>query len=44
MGKRADIPWLVGVNIPWEGGRYTMGRGIDMVGQYTIGRGSIYHE
>ena len=19
MGRRVDIPWVVGVNIPWEG-------------------------
>ena len=35
-----------GVNMPWEGGRYTMGRGVNIPwvgGQYTMGRGSIYH-
>ena len=33
MGRGLDIPWVVG-------GQYTMGR----VCQYTMGRGSIYHE
>ena len=35
-----------GVDIPWEGGRYTIGMGVDIpcVGdRYTMGRGSIYH-
>ena len=30
-----------GVNIPWVGGRYTMGRGVDIPwvgGQYAMGR------
>ena len=37
-----------GVNIPWVGGRYTMGRGVDIqwVGWVNISwvGGSIYHE
>ena len=42
-----------GVNIPWVGGRYTMGRGrytmskgVDILwegDQYYMGRGSIYY-
>ena len=35
------------VDIPWVGGRYTMGRGLNIPwlgSRYTIGRGSIYDE
>ena len=35
MDREVDIRWVVGVNIPWVGGRYTMGR----VSQYTMGSG-----
>ena len=30
MGREVDMPWVVGVNIPWVGGRYTMGNGVDI--------------
>ena len=37
MGREVDIPWIVGINIPWigvdipwKGGQYTMGRGFDI--------------
>ena len=38
MRRGVDIPWIGWVNIPCEGGRYTMGRG-----RYTMDRGLIYH-
>ena len=30
MGRVVDIPWVGGVNISWVGGRYTMGRRLDI--------------